>query len=150
MVRVPSKRLEELIRLVGESASAHLRVGLMLQKDFGVDPASCTEFNELSRSLNLLQDRATRTQMVPVATVTDQLRRVVRDLGRAQGKEIRWDERGVDTELDRGVLLQLSDSLVHLVRNAVDHGIESVPERVAAGKPRYGTISLHAMQLGPR
>ena len=70
-----------------------------------------------------------RTQMVPVATITDSLQRAVRDLARSQGKDIRWDARGTDTELDRGVLHQLSDSLLHLVRNAVDHGIESPAER---------------------
>jgi two-component system chemotaxis sensor kinase CheA len=148
VILVPTERLEELTRLVGESASAHLRVGQMLKDRFGVDPASCPEFNELSRSLNDLQDRATRTQMVPVATITDQLHRAVRDLARAQGKEIRWETRGIETEMDRGVLQQLSDSLLHLVRNAVDHGIESPADRAAAGKTAYATIRLHAMQLG--
>lgn len=147
-ILVPTERLEELTRLIGQSASAHLRVGRMLKDRFGVDPASNPEYNELSRSLNELQDRATRTQMVPVATITDQLQRAVRDLSRAQGKDVRWDARGTDTEMDRGVLLALSDSLIHLVRNAVDHGIESVADREAAGKPPYGTIRLHAMQLG--
>jgi len=148
VIMVPTERLEELTRLVGESASAHLRVGQMLKDRFDVDPASCTEFNELARSLNDLQDRATRTQMVPVATITDQLHRAVRDLARAQGKDVRWETRGIDTEMDRGVLHQLSDSLLHLVRNSVDHGIELPGERAAAGKPAYATICLHAMQLG--
>ena len=91
---VPLERLEELIRLVGETASAHLRIGRMLKDRFGVDPATCTEFNELSRLLNDLQDRAMRTQMVPVSTITDQLHRAVRDLSRAQGKNVRWEARG--------------------------------------------------------
>lgn len=147
-VLVPMERLDELVRLIGESASAHLRVGRMLKDRFGVDPASATEFNELSRSLNDLQDRTMRTRMVPVATITDRLQRAVRDLARAQGKDISWDARGTDTELDRGVLNQLSDSLLHLVRNAVDHGIETPAEREAAGKPAQATVRLHAMQLG--
>jgi two-component system chemotaxis sensor kinase CheA len=148
VIMVPAERLEELTRLVGEMASAHLRVGRMLKDQFKVDPATCTEFNELSRSLNDLQDRAMRTQMVPVSTITDQLHRAVRDLSRAQGKDIRWEARGTDTELDRGVLYQLSDSLMHLVRNAVDHGIEPPSERKAAGKQPQATVRLHAMQLG--
>jgi two-component system chemotaxis sensor kinase CheA len=148
VVMVPLERLDELSRLVSESASAHLRVGRMLSDRFGTDPASISEFNELSRALNDLQDRAMRTQMVAVATITDSLQRTVRDLARSQGKNIRWDARGTDTELDRGVLHQLSDSLIHLVRNAVDHGIESPEERAAAGKPAQATIRLHAMQLG--
>ncbi len=61
---------------------------------------------------------------------------------------VEWEVRGGDTELDRGVLHQLTDSLLHLVRNAVDHGIETPDERQAAGKPRKATIRLHAMQLG--
>jgi two-component system chemotaxis sensor kinase CheA len=145
---VPLERLEELARLVSESASAHLRIGRMLSDRFGTDPGSIAEFNELSRALNDLQDRAMRTQMVPVATITDALHRTVRDLARSQGKDVRWDARGTDTELDRGVLHQLSDSLLHLVRNAVDHGIETPDERLAAGKPAQATIRLHAMQLG--
>jgi two-component system, chemotaxis family, sensor kinase CheA len=148
VIMVPTERLEDLTRLVGEAAAAHLRIGRMLTDRFQIDPASCTEFNELARSLNDLQDRAMRTQMVPVATVTDQLQRAVRDLSRLQGKQVRWEVRGTDTELDRGMLHRLSDSLLHLVRNAVDHGIELPAERKAAGKPATGTIRLHAMQLG--
>ena len=148
VIRVPIERLEELTRLVGETASAHLRIGRMLKDRFKVDPATCAEFNQQSRLLNDLQDRAMRTQMVPVATVTDQLQRAVRDLARAQGKDIRWEAQGTDTELDRGVLHQLSDSLMHLVRNAVDHGIELPDERQRSGKPAQATIRLHAMQLG--
>ena len=64
------------------------------------------------------------------------------------GKNVRWEVRGGDTELDRGVLQQLADPLLHLVRNAVDHGIEPPAERVAAGKPEQATVVLHAMQLG--
>jgi two-component system chemotaxis sensor kinase CheA len=147
-VMVSMDRLDELVRLVGQTATAHLRLGRMLNDRFGLDPASQTEFSELSRSLNELQDRAMRTQMVPVASVTDRLHRAVRDLARAQDKDIRWEVRGGDTELDRGVLSRLADSLLHLVRNAADHGIESPAQRKAAGKPGYGTIRLHAMQLG--
>jgi two-component system chemotaxis sensor kinase CheA len=148
VISVPLERLDELTRLVGETASAHLRIGRMLKDRFKIDPATSTEFNELSRLLNDLQDRAMRTQMVPVSTITDQLHRAVRDLSRAQGKSVRWEARGTETELDRGVLHQLSDSLVHLVRNAVDHGIESPEERQAAAKHAQATVRLHAMQLG--
>jgi two-component system chemotaxis sensor kinase CheA len=148
VVLVPMERLDELVRLIGESASAHLRVGRMLKDRLGVDPDSCSEFNELSRTLNVLQDRAMRTRMVPIATITDKLQRAVRDLSRAQGKDIRWDVVGGSTELDRGVLNQLSDSLLHLVRNAVDHGVESPGQRAEAGKSSQATICLNAMQLG--
>jgi two-component system chemotaxis sensor kinase CheA len=148
VVMVPLERLDELIRLVGESATAHLRVGRLLWERLGLAPSAIPEFSELSRTLNDLQERTMRTRMVPVATMTDQLHRAVRDLARTLGKEVVWEVRGGETELDRGVLRQLSDSLLHLVRNAVDHGVETAEERVAAGKPPQARIVLHAMQLG--
>ncbi|HWW53725.1 MAG TPA: hybrid sensor histidine kinase/response regulator [Acidimicrobiales bacterium] len=147
-VRVPLARLDELVRLVGESAAAHLRVGRMVGERLGVDPGAVDEVRELSRVLNELQEKAMRARMVPVATMTDVLQRAVREVARSTGKNVRWEARGEDTELDRGVLAQLSDPLLHLVRNAVDHGIESPAEREAAGKPEQAVVRLHAMQLG--
>jgi two-component system chemotaxis sensor kinase CheA len=147
-VMVPVERLDELVRLVGESAAAHLRIGRMMGERLAVDPGTVSEFRDLSVVLNDLQERTMRTRMVPVATVTDQLHRTVRDLARSQGKPVRWEVRGDETELDRSVLQQLADPLLHIVRNAVDHGIESPEERAAAGKPEQATVRLHAMQLG--
>jgi two-component system chemotaxis sensor kinase CheA len=89
-----------------------------------------------------------RARMVPVATIADQLHRAVRDVARSLGKHVRFDVTGGETELDRSVLVQLSDTLLHLVRNAVDHGIETDERREAAGKPPEATVRLHAMQLG--
>lgn len=147
-VMVPVERLDELVRMVGVAAAAHLRVGSMLEARIGGEAASLSEYSDLSRVLNGLQERAMQTRMVPVATVTDQLHRAVRDSARSLGKDVRWEARGEDTELDRGVLAQLSDALLHLVRNAVDHGIETPTARVAAGKPATAVVRLHAMQLG--
>jgi two-component system chemotaxis sensor kinase CheA len=148
VARVPLARLDELVRLVGESAAAQLRVGRMLAERLSTDPAMLPEYRELSRTLNDLQERTMRARMVPVSTATDTLERAVRDVARAGGKRVRFEVRGDDTELDRGVLQQLNDALLHLVRNAVDHGIEPESERVAAGKPAEATVRLHAMQLG--
>lgn len=147
-VMVPVERLDELVRMVGEAASAHLRMGRLIGELLDVEATSLSEFGELSRVLNALQERAMRTRMVPVSTITDQLQRAVRDAARALGKQVRWEVRGEDTELDRGVLSQLSDALLHLVRNAVDHGLDSPERRAAAGKPAAGVVRLHAMQLG--
>ena len=149
-VRVPLSRLDELIRLVGESAAAHLRVGRMIRDRLEIDPTTLDEVRELSRILNELQERAMRARMVPVVTITDVLQRAVREVARTTGKEVRWEVRGEDTELDRGVLQQLSDPLLHLVRNAVDHGIELPEERAALGKPEAAVVRFHAMQLGSR
>jgi two-component system chemotaxis sensor kinase CheA len=147
-INVPVARLDELVRLVGESAAAHLRIGRVLTERLGVDAGTVPEFRELSRVLNDLQERTMRARMVPVSTITDQLHRGVRDLARSLGKSVRWEVRGEDTELDRGVLQHLADPLMHLVRNAIDHGIETPAERVAAGKSEQATLRLHAMQLG--
>ena len=147
-VRVPLSRLDELIRLVGESAAAHLRVGRMIRERLEIDPTTIDEMRELSRTLNELQERAMRARMVPVVTITDVLHRAVREVARTTGKDVRWEVRGEDTELDRGVLQQLADPLLHLVRNAVDHGIETTEQRTAADKPAQATVRFHAMQLG--
>ena len=147
-VMVPVERLDELVRMVGEAATGLLRVGRALSDRFDVQPDELSEIGELSRVLYDLQERAMRTLMVPVATITDQLHRAVRDAARVLGKEVRWEVRGEATELDRNILHQLSDSLLHLVRNAVDHGIESAKDRAAAGKPTHATVRMHAMQLG--
>lgn len=147
-VMVPIGRLDELVRMVGEAAAAHLRMGRMYSERIGVDVDNLSEVAELSRALNRLQEGVMRTRMVPVSMITDSLQRAVRDAANTLGKDVRWEVRGEDTELDRGVLLQLSDSLLHLVRNAVDHGIETADRRAAAGKPAHATVRLHAMQLG--
>lgn len=145
---VPVSRLDELVRLVGESASASLRLGRLLTERWDADPESLSEYRDLSRILNDLQERTMRARMVPVATITESLHRAVRDLSRALGKKVRWEVRGGDTELDRNVLQRLSDPLLHLVRNAVDHGIEAPAGRVAAGKAEQATLLLEAVQLG--
>jgi two-component system chemotaxis sensor kinase CheA len=148
MIMVPMERLDELVRLVGEAGAAHLRVGRVLHERLAVEPAGVVEFGDLSRVLNQLQDLAMDTRMIPVANITDQLQRAVRDAARTLGKDVRWEVRGESTKLDRGVLHQLSDALLHLVRNAVDHGVDTADERAATGKPPQATVRLHAMQLG--
>lgn len=148
VVRIPLRRLDELVRLVGESAAAQLRVGRMVGERLGVDPVTLEELRDLSRALNELQERTMRARMVPVSTITERLHRAARDVARSGGKEVRWEVRGGETELDRGVLQQLADPLLHMVRNAVDHGLERPEERALAGKPGQGVVRLHAMQLG--
>jgi two-component system chemotaxis sensor kinase CheA len=148
-ITLPVARLDELVRLVGESTSALMRTGHVLGDALGRDPSSVTEFRDLSRTLAELQELTIRTRMVPVATIGHQLQRAVRELSRSLGKEVRWEMVGGDTELDRRVLDHLADPLLHLVRNAVDHGLEPPDERLAAGKHRQGVVRLHAMQLGP-
>lgn len=91
-----------------------------------------------------LQETSLRMRMQPLSTVFDPLRRTVRDLALEHGKEIDFIVEGGDTELDRKIIDRIGDSLLHMIRNSLDHGLESSTERIAAGKPAKGTITLSA------
>jgi two-component system, chemotaxis family, sensor kinase CheA len=142
------ERLDELVRLVGEASAAALRVGRLVTDQLGVEPAGIPELHDLSRVLESLQERTLQARMVPFGTIAEPLRRAARDLARSLDKAVELELRGQETELDRGVLEQVADPLLHLVRNAIDHGIEAPEGRLAAGKPRSGTVRVHATQLG--
>jgi two-component system chemotaxis sensor kinase CheA len=147
-IRLPVERLDELVRLVGEAVAASLRLGRLVTERLGVEPASVPELHELSRVLGDLQQRTLRARMIPFATIAEPLRRATRDLARTLGKTVELELRGQETELDRGVLEQVADPLLHLVRNAIDHGIEPPDERVLLDKPPTGSIMVRALQLG--
>jgi len=103
---------------------------------------------QLSRVTNDLGEGVMKVRMLPVSTLLDTFPRIVRDLSREKGKEVELVIEGGDTELDRKVLEELKDPLIHILRNCVDHGIEPPEKRVEAGKPRQGTITLKAFQKG--
>jgi two-component system, chemotaxis family, sensor kinase CheA len=147
-IRLPVERLDELVRLVGEASAAALRVGRLVTDQLGVDPSGISELGDLTRILESLQERTLQARMIPFGTIAEPLRRAGRDLARSLGKAVELDLRGQETELDRGVLEQIADPLLHLVRNAIDHGIEPPEARLRAGKPQRGVVKVHAMQLG--
>jgi two-component system chemotaxis sensor kinase CheA len=147
-IRLPVERLDDMVRLVGEASAAALRVGRLVTDQLEADPAGVPELHDLTRVLERLQERTLQARMVAFGTIAEPLRRAGRDLARSIGKAVELDVRGQETELDRSVLEQVADPLLHLVRNAVDHGIEPPAERLAAGKPRHGTVRVQAMQLG--
>jgi two-component system chemotaxis sensor kinase CheA len=147
-IPVPVASLDDLVRLVGESAAALLRIGRLLEEQLGDEPDDVDEYRELAQVLTELRERTMRARMVSVATIAGPLRRGVRDISRSTGKRVRWELLGEQTVLDRHVLEQLREPLVALVRNAVDHGIEAPDERVAQGKPREGVVRVHATQAG--
>jgi chemotaxis protein histidine kinase CheA len=95
-----------------------------------------------------LQDASMKLRMLPLATVFDPLRRTVRDLAREHGKDVDFVVEGVDTELDRKIIEKLGDPLLHMIRNSLDHGLETPAEREAAGKPARGTLALSAFYEG--
>ena len=147
-VAVPIDRLDELVRLAGEASAAHLRLERVVTERLGPQAADLAELRELAQALQRLHTRTMHARMVPISTITDKLRRAVRDLARTLEKRVRWEVEGAETELDRAVLERLADPLLHLVRNAVDHGVERAEERLAAGKPVPATVRLTAEQVG--
>ena len=147
-LQVPIERMDKLIRLVGEAAAAHLAIGHMLGTELRRDPDTINHYRDLTRILNQLQDVTMRTRMVPVGALSPSLRRAVREIARTTGKDVKWEVRGEDSEVDRGVLDHLVDPLLHLVRNAIVHGVESPEARFAAGKPAQAVVRLHAAQIG--
>jgi two-component system chemotaxis sensor kinase CheA len=143
---VPIDRLDELVRLVGETVAGQLRLGVLLRQALGVDPDGVEEFRSFTHVLQELQEVAMRTRMVPFARAVPGLQRAVRELARARGKRVRLEVLGGETELDRRVLDQLTEALLHLVRNSVDHGVETPEARLLAGKDPEAVIGLEAEQ----
>lgn len=153
-VRVELSRLDALMNLVGE-----LRV---IQGDFARTVARAEDTlrtvpevkmlhhqtRQMARRIDELRDRILDVRMVPVGQMFDTLARVVRKLSREHGKEVRLVVSGEETELDKLIVEELSDPLMHMIRNGIDHGIESVERRSAAGKSLTGKITLTARQRG--
>ncbi len=104
----------------------------------------------MSRTVSDLQDAVMKLRMQPVKKIFSKFPRVVRDLAKKLNKKVQLILEGEDTEIDRSILDKLEDPLIHLVRNSIDHGIESPEERIRAGKPEVGTVKLGAYQEGDR
>ena len=143
-VRIDVRRLDKLMNLVGELVVARGRLA-QLANEVG-DHALDDTVRLSSRLITELRDEITASRMVPVSNVFDRFPRVVRDAARALGKTVDFVVEGRDIELDRSMLDDIADSIVHLLRNAVDHGIEAPAERVAAGKSVAGRLVLSAMR----
>jgi two-component system chemotaxis sensor kinase CheA len=153
-VRVDIRKLDELMNLVGELV---LQRGALesIARRLGGEPATARLGDELhkvqralDRKLQDLQAGVLDVRMVPLRQVFERLSRVVRRLHRDLGKDVRLEVRGADTELDKLIVEELVDPLMHLVRNAFDHAIEPAAERLAAGKPGAGEIRIEATQRG--
>jgi two-component system chemotaxis sensor kinase CheA len=141
-IRVKSEQIDKIMNLVGELVINKGRL-LQISQEYDI-PELMESVNILEKSITSLQDEVMRIRMVKIERIFNKFPRMVRDLSRKLGKKIEFVVEGQDTELDRTVLDQINDSLVHLVRNAVDHGIEFPEERIKAGKPEVGLIRLSA------
>ena len=145
-VRVPALKLDELVNLVGELVIAQSKLSRMVGDDGNMALRSIAE--EIERLSDELRDNTLGIRMLPIGSSFGKFRRVVRDLCSQKGKEIELVTEGADTELDKTVIERINDPLVHLLRNSIDHGIESPEERAKLGKPRQGTITFSAAQSG--
>ncbi len=145
-VRVDTKRLDEIMNMVGELVLARNRLATLKESMANEDMSKAIA--NLDVVTADLQNAVMKTRMQPIRKVFGRFPRVVRDLARSLNKEVNLELQGEETDLDKNLVEALADPLVHLVRNAVDHGIESPHEREAAGKPRAGTVILAAEQEG--
>ncbi|WP_152357033.1 chemotaxis protein CheA, partial [Pseudomonas aeruginosa] len=145
-VRVDTARLDEIMNMVGELVLVRNRL-VRLGLNSG-DEAMAKAVANLDVVTGDLQMSVMKTRMQPIKKVFGRFPRLVRDLARNMKKEINLELVGEETDLDKNLVEALADPLVHLVRNAVDHGIESPEEREAAGKPRVGQVVLSAEQEG--
>jgi two-component system, chemotaxis family, sensor kinase CheA len=146
MVRVDAERLDQLMHYMGELVVHRTQLAsLVEQSDV---PGIGQAMQELERTSQALRAMVMKVRMIEVEAVFARLPRLVRDVAGKLGKDVELKVSGADTELDRTVVDALGDPLVHLVRNAIDHGLESAEERIAAGKPASGVLSVSARQAG--
>ena len=147
-VKVDLERVDSLVEMVGELVVVE---SMVVNSPEIARSASATVRNCLSQLAKVtrdLQDVGMRMRMLPVAGVFQKMQRIGRDLARKSNKQVRIVLSGESTEMDRSMVEQVADPLVHMIRNAVDHGLEQSAERVAAGKPAEGTVRLAAYHEG--
>ena len=150
-IRVDLDRVDRLVNMVGEIVIAQAMVSQQIDEDLMEDhPHLTLGLEQLFQHTRNLQDSVMAIRAQPVRSVFARMPRLVRDLSAQTGKKIRLEMSGESTEIDKTVIEQLNDPLTHMIRNAADHGIESVDERKEAGKPAEGTIFLSAEQRGGR
>lgn len=145
-IKVPAERLDVLMDCVGELVIAQSRLTQIAANS--ADPAVKSVAEELERLSLELRDTTMGIRMLPIGSLFGRFRRLVHDLAHELGKSIALITVGEETELDKTVIERLNDPLVHLIRNAVDHGLETPDERALAGKPPLGRITLTARHAG--
>lgn len=143
LIRVDAERLGQLINLVGELVISNAAVKLMVEKHGLSDVQEMV--SEVEHLVENIRDNALELRMVPIGDTFARFRRVVRDVSRDLGKNIELVITGGEAELDKTVVEKINDPLTHLVRNSLDHGIETPAEREAKGKPPSGTLRLNAL-----
>jgi two-component system, chemotaxis family, sensor kinase CheA len=145
-IRVPAAKLDQFVDLVGELVTVQARLGEIASRHDDPDVAAVSE--EVERLTSALRESSMSIRMLPIRGTFERFRRLVHDLSRDLDKEVELAIEGADTELDKTVIDQLNDPLMHLVRNSMDHGIESAEARATAGKTRTATLRLSARHSG--
>ncbi len=145
-IRVRVERIDRLMNNVGELVI--LQTVLTQHKSAVPSEFLQKTIAQLEKISREIRDISMTLRMIPIKQEFQKMQRIVRDTSQSLGKEITFQTAGEETEIDKTVLEQINDPLVHLVRNAVDHGVESAAEREAAGKPRHGCLSLTAYHRG--
>nr|WP_320116767.1 chemotaxis protein CheA [uncultured Desulfuromonas sp.] len=145
-LRVPADKLDDLVNLVGEMVTVQSRLSQVANQRHDAELLSIAE--EVERLTEDLRDSTLNIRMLPIGSTFSKFKRLVRDISADLGKEVELQTTGADTELDKTVIEQLGDPLVHIIRNSMDHGIEMPDDRVAAGKPRVGQVHLSAEHSG--
>jgi len=143
-IRVSADKLDDMVDLVGQLVIVQARLK-QIESELH-NPILSTVSEEIERLSSDLRERTLSLRMLPIGSTFNRFRRLVRDLSSELGKEIELKTFGAETELDKTVIEKLSDPLVHILRNSIDHGVESADAREANGKSRKGTITLSAMQ----
>lgn len=152
-IRVDVNRLDILLNLVGELVTDRTQManlcGLLRARHHGDELVAhvLEATTRIARVTGELQDEIMKTRMLPIDNAFQRMPRVVRDLAQKLGKQIKLEISGGDTEIDRSLIDALSDPLIHLLRNSVDHGVEEPKERRASGKPEQGTVTLTARHV---
>ena len=151
-IRVGIDKVDSLINLVGELVITQSMLGQMGSASDSINEENIGHLREglvqLEQNTRELQDSVMRIRMLPISFTFNRLPRMVRDISLQLGKQVQLELSGENTELDKTVMEKISDPMVHLIRNALDHGIEMPEVRMAAGKPELGTIALNAYHQG--
>ncbi len=145
-IRVSAERIDSLMDRVGELVIAQSRLRQIAQTS--QDPNLRAIAEEIERLAAEMRGATMGIRMIPIVQLFGRFRRVIHDLARELGKDVRLTTAGEETELDKTVIESLADPLMHLIRNAIDHGLEDAADRRAAGKPEIGTIALEARHAG--
>lgn len=151
-IRVKSEKLDSLVNLVGEIVTLQARLTQYTESAADGEDVSISELESVTENMARLtaelRENTMDIRMVPLAETFNSFHRLVRDLSAELGKEVQLETSGAETELDKNIIDALNDPLVHIIRNSIDHGIESPEERAAAEKSAGGTISISAEHSG--